>query len=158
MIQKTLLSSTIRRCHTLRHHQHYDIAGHVMRMLYMLDWVYEGEPPIDLVRCVMYHDTVEVETGDIPAPIKRHPFFAETFRTVDEYYHDEYNLPSTDDPILKVLDSLEFMWFCKSELDMGNQLILPCFNRSKEYYKQAINTLSEDMRKCVEVMRKELQL
>jgi len=103
------------------------------------DFLYDGEPPLQLIRAILYHDAAEGTLGDVPAPAKKHALLANAFETAERAVNKELGieieLPSNLQAELKVIDNLEFIYFCRLEFGLGNKTILPNLTLGKEYFE-----------------------
>lgn len=136
-ILRLLQSTMVRRCHTLMHHTPYSLGDHISRMLMIADFLYDGEPPLQLIRGILYHDAAEGTLGDVPAPAKKREPLADAFKAAEKAVNKELGvnieLSSDLQAELKVIDSLEFIYFCRLEFRMGNKTILPNLTLGIEY-------------------------
>ena len=106
-------------------------------MLLLLDQLYPGTPPYNLVRAILLHDVHELWLGDMPAPAKRlDPELGTAYAAAAALVEDELDLgvPVTKNESrwLHALDALEFFMFTLDELNAGNDHIRHCADRVAE--------------------------
>lgn len=58
------------RCHTMPYHGPYNVAIHSYNAVNLLLALHPGEPSLNLIKAVMWHDIPERWTGDVPSPAK----------------------------------------------------------------------------------------
>lgn len=117
-----------------RYHTHPAILGrqsvaeHTYNCLALLFTLYPGEPPLDLVRAVLFHDLPEGETGDIPAtakwsyPALKDAADAAEYTILRRFGLDlDLDLSTEDRWWLKVVDILELCAFCRDQRLLGNR-------------------------------------
>jgi 5'-deoxynucleotidase YfbR-like HD superfamily hydrolase len=79
-----------------------------------------------VLEALLLHDAPEVDTGDIPAPLKRaHPLVQAAMNNLErEWYADhDIKLPVLSDleqRIVKACDILDLGWACVEEVRLGN--------------------------------------
>lgn len=118
-------SGGVRRFHATPILQHYDIAQHCWRMGVLLDVLHPG-PSQELRRAVMFHDSAERWTGDVPATAKWwvvpgiSSWFAQAERRILTELGVNVDLTNEEYAWLKALDLLELYLFCLDEQDLGN--------------------------------------
>lgn len=66
----TMIAGYVQRYHTWPSNIQQNIDAHTWQVLRILFMVF-GDPPIEVVKHVMFHDCGELKTGDAPYPIKR---------------------------------------------------------------------------------------
>lgn len=69
-IHKLLLAADVKRCHVVQHQGEYTVGRHSFNALLLLFELFPGEPPMELVKGLMYHDVPELILGDLPATAK----------------------------------------------------------------------------------------
>lgn len=70
LIKAVREAGTITRCHTVPHHGTYTNAEHTCQAMNLLFLLYPGAPSANLVKALLWHDTAERWTGDMPGPMK----------------------------------------------------------------------------------------
>lgn len=134
----------VRRYHTwpvLTHQTNADHTYHVIRLYVQIF----GEITSDVTRYLVFHDSGELKTGDMPFPIKaQNPVLkAEADRLEDEgklamgVPHIDLDAPMK--LRVKALDLLEMCEFGLCELDMGNTFAVPIV---RDTYKGLRNVMS----------------
>ena len=115
-------SGDVERFHTVPHLRPYTVAQHCWRML-MLLYKLHPCPHRQLVGAILFHDSAERWTGDIPAPAKWWIVDAD-FDVVEERILTglgvHFDLEDHDQHWLKALDLLELYLYCLDELSLGN--------------------------------------
>lgn len=128
----------VQRLHTCPTIHGRSVAHHSYNIMLMLDWVYEGNPPMRIMRAAMYHDLHEKYLGDIPSPIKENPAIREGLRAVEDEINQQmginYELDENENTILKALDGLEFMFYLLQERRLGSLNNSDTFARAYNLY------------------------
>jgi 5'-deoxynucleotidase YfbR-like HD superfamily hydrolase len=123
-------SGAVRRFHATPILQHYDIAQHCWRMGMLLDVLHPG-PSQRLRRAVMFHDSAERWTGDVPATAKWWvvPGIDSWLRQAElrilTTLGVHVDLTNEEHAWLKALDLLELYLFCLDEINLGNTNVTP---------------------------------
>jgi 5'-deoxynucleotidase YfbR-like HD superfamily hydrolase len=132
-LEKMLNAGMVERFHTGLTITRQTIGQHTFNMLVIADFVYRGETPPELMKAILYHDMHEVETGDIPWPMKQRPAIREHIAAIENKVNDRYawtvELPAPQAAVLKAIDMLEFMMYLKLERNLGNR------NNTENYHK-----------------------
>lgn len=130
----------VKRFHTVPTIQTQTVGQHVANMMGLLictGYNYSGY----LIHAIYTHDMPEVSIGDIPAPAKRE--MEDVKKMESEWYKangvPELVLSTKDYWLLNLLDVLEGVFFCKSELKLGNQLITGCYNNYRRMLEGLMN-------------------
>jgi 5'-deoxynucleotidase YfbR-like HD superfamily hydrolase len=137
-------AGNVERMHCVRPliQTHYNVAEHTFHAMCIameLCRLNLLQPGRVLAR-LLYHDVPEVETGDIPANVKRAaPELEVALRGIEKGFKDKWdlhapeaahfklqNIPGKDAhelelAIYKAADYLELGWFCLTEKRMGNR-------------------------------------
>jgi 5'-deoxynucleotidase YfbR-like HD superfamily hydrolase len=122
-------SGAVKRMHTVPTVCHHDIAGHVYGSLLIGVELcrYNEVPTQNVMLALLYHDAAEVDTGDIPAPVKRRSLsITEALEGMEEEFasevghHNPILIPFESD-IIKAADTLDLMFKCVIERRMGNR-------------------------------------
>lgn len=122
-------SGTVKRMHTVPTVGHHDIAGHVYGSLLIGVELcrHNATPTQNVMIALLYHDAAEVDTGDIPAPVKRlsldikHALEAMESEFAEEVGHFDPRLTKIETDIVKAADTLDLMFKCVIERRMGNR-------------------------------------
>ena len=129
----------VTRFHTSPTIHERNVAAHSFNMMLILDWVYEGEPPVALLRAAMLHDLHERYMGDIPYPIKHEPELEPLFYSVEKRINTrmgiKYRLSNHEQEVLNCVDMLEFILYLLQEKRLGNTNNVEAFNRAREAVK-----------------------
>lgn len=121
------------RCHTMQYVGPYNVAIHSYNALMLLLALYPEEPRIELVRAVMFHDTPERWTGDMPTPVKT---ASPTLRTIlnmtEQLILNKLGLGNLFTDITKqerdwlnAVDLLELFIWANEQQAMGNYSAVP---------------------------------
>lgn len=141
---KALLEAgRVTRFHTTPHIQPYNVATHSWGMAALLCALYPGgQPSLNLVWSVLFHDVAERWLGDIPSPAKWWitPDAQEGLDSAEQHLMTSlglcFVLTEEEQHWLHALDLLELYQYCNSELSMGNtnteQAMTACFERLLE--------------------------
>lgn len=73
LVQKALAlreGGQVIRAHTMPYVGAYNVAIHSYNAVSLLLLLYPGQPRVELIRAVMWHDVPERWTGDVPSPAK----------------------------------------------------------------------------------------
>lgn len=120
-----------KRCHTIPYIGPYNVAIHSYNALVLLLALYPRTPRLELIQAVMFHDTPERWTGDVPTPAKiSSPLLRNILDSLEQKILDKLgfsnlfsNLAPFERHWLTAVDLLElYIWGKEQEL-MGNQLI-----------------------------------
>jgi 5'-deoxynucleotidase YfbR-like HD superfamily hydrolase len=131
------------RFHTVRTITQNRVDGHSWGVAVLCDIICGGKPDAYLLRAALYHDLAEVDTGDIPATAKwsseelagyvkgREKFFSDHLErfNISPYLNDQEKL------VLKWADSLDGMFYCWEEKNLGNRFMDHTFWNWVEYLK-----------------------
>lgn len=115
----------VKRFHCVPQHGQNTVGQHTVDMLSLLFVLYPGEPRMNLVKAVMFHDVPERWTGDIPAPAKR------ANGELGRHIHDldrrvlkslglQFKLTPEEMIWLHALDRLECFLWARDQQAMGN--------------------------------------
>lgn len=133
------------RCHTMQYVGPYNVAMHSYNALSLLLLLHHEAPPsIHLIKAVMFHDTPERWTGDIPTPAKMaskglkiwaDELEMEILKALgyEKLYSD---LTTKERQWLAAVDLLElFMWGAE-QAAMGNSAAMPMNNQIRKIFKK----------------------
>lgn len=143
-----------KRMHIKRTIKEQTVAEHSYHVAMLVWKLCDKEPSAELLKACLFHDLAEAVTGDIPAPVKwlSPTIKAELIEMEDafnKYYGLEVSLSPKEEIILKWADSLELMWHCVDEMQMGNRNVqdvydnLLGFTQTLEPLKNAIQELNK---------------
>jgi 5'-deoxynucleotidase YfbR-like HD superfamily hydrolase len=135
------------RLHTVRTVEQHTIARHVYGSMVVAMELCElnGVAPGPVLQALLYHDAPEVDTGDIPAPVKRaSPDMSALLDRMEEVFVAEHSLPipmlgDLEGFIVKTADTLDLVWTCLRERRLGNktQRLSLMFIRALSYLETA---------------------
>lgn len=124
------LAGNVRRVHTLRTQATYTVGQHSYDALSLLLLTYPGEPSMNLVRAVLWHDASEAVLGDMPAPAKwAFPKLAQAYKEAEKMVEQEkfpelhtalLSLTETERQWLSAVDALELLFWSMEEEASGN--------------------------------------
>lgn len=150
-IKKVFEAGMVKRCHTINTIKTYNNAEHsyfaVMIAIEICNSYNDQKTKIhevnsaNVTKYLLTHDLHEIESGDIPAPMKRASrHFAEMIKE-HAYKWRRENLPKfykiiltdTEKRIGKMADSLELMRFCVEEKSMGSNAVDTMYKKARSY-------------------------
>lgn len=116
----------VSRFHTERV-RHQTVAEHTFGVLHMIMVITGGRVSVDLIKAALYHDVVEMYTGDTPAPVKWEcPLVEQSLKNAESAFHvvfPEFKCAISEQEhlILKWADRLELAFTCIEQERVGNQ-------------------------------------
>jgi 5'-deoxynucleotidase YfbR-like HD superfamily hydrolase len=118
-------ASQITRWHTKRTLRTQSIAEHTFGVVSILTTIHPGASS-HLLMAALVHDLAELETGDVPAPVKwANPKLKDALTEIEDRFHartsSHYKLTPKEEHMLKWADMMELVLWCIEEVDMGNQ-------------------------------------
>lgn len=133
-------AGAVKRYHTMRTHETQTLAAHSWGVAMICIAISDDPPSAPLLMYALTHDLAEVETGDIPAPAKwGSREISEALTALEFDFEKRHNivcdLSDTELEILQWADTMELIMYCGVELAMGNNFVLPTFNRGKSRLK-----------------------
>lgn len=145
-------AGSVRRYHTwpvLNQQTVADHTWHVMRICYQL-W---GPLPPEVSTYIIWHDALEIVTGDLPFPIKRDtPELAELLSVIDDETRVATGWPYVElSPLwkkrVKICDLIEMHEYGMVEYRQGNKFALPIVNDTRTaVWQLAIELCTEDQK------------
>lgn len=123
----------VRRYHTVRTLTE-DTVGHHSHGVAMLVLLLDPDADGMMLRAALLHDLSEQYTGDIPSPAKREFGIGEDVSSLELKLLDDAGLPMPylkpeEWRTLKLADIAHGALFCLRELQMGNRLMAPVYER-----------------------------
>lgn len=121
--------SHVRRCHTIPHHGEYTVGKHSYDAVNLLLFLYPGEPSINLIKAILWHDLGERWAGDAPYPATlKDEGFAEGYRRVEELGRQEHGihipqLTAFEAQWLSAVDKIELYLWAQEQLALGNRMV-----------------------------------
>jgi 5'-deoxynucleotidase YfbR-like HD superfamily hydrolase len=125
-------SGDVKRLHTVATVNEHSIAAHVYGSMIIAAELAEANElglyslgPI--LFTLLYHDAPEVDTGDVPAPVKRaNPTMSTTLGALETAFYGRHDLvmPSLSalgEQIVKASDTLDLCFNCLRERRLGNR-------------------------------------
>jgi len=115
----------IERVHTVPSHGTYSNAEHTYGALSLLFVLYPGTPSMNLVKAMLWHDTAERWTGDVPGPMKYSiPELARLIEEVELACFAEmgidFDLTEDEKKWLRAIDKIELWLWSHDQLALGN--------------------------------------
>lgn len=115
----------VQRVHTVPSHGSYSNAEHTFHALSLLFMLYPGRPSMALVKAMLWHDTAERWTGDIPGPMKYSiPKLSDMVDDIEEECLAEigltFDLTDEERVWLRAIDKIELWLWTHDQLAMGN--------------------------------------
>ncbi len=135
----------VRRCHTLPHVGHYDVANHSWQALALLHALHPN-PSRELIWALAFHDVAERFTGDVPAPAKwGSPELVTALRElefrIDRALGIRFELTEEDSRWLDAIDRLELLLWAEDQLAMGNKNAEQCGNLIRLWFRKRWESL-----------------
>lgn len=114
----------VQRAHTMPHHGEYTVGKHSFDAVNLL-FVLHPDPPMHLVKAVLWHDIGERWTGDVPATAKwSDGELAKRLDMLESRCLKAAGLEQTLSPEerlwLRAVDRIELLLWAKEQLAMGN--------------------------------------
>ena len=130
----------VRRCHTLPHVGHYDVANHSWQALALLHALHPN-PSTNLIWALAFHDVAERFTGDIPAPAKwGSPELVAVLRElelrIDVALNTVFHLTADEVLWLNAIDRLELLLWAEDQMAMGNRNAEQCGNLIRIWFRK----------------------
>ena len=129
-------AGAVKRYHTMRVHEHQSLAAHSWGVAMIIVQISEEPPSAQLLQYALTHDLAEYETGDIPAPVKwGNKEISEGLSALEFDFERRHGIicDLTDQELLLLqwADTFELVLYCWHEMRMGNNFVLPTYNRGK---------------------------
>lgn len=152
-------AGAVKRFHTMRTIGDQTVAEHSFNVCMLLYRLLDS-PSAELIKAALYHDLPEVITGDIPATMKwRQPQLNMMLQVVESTIVEEngwvVELSEEERTILKYVDMLELMLYCRDQHMLGNRFLHEVFYRGLEYLTQ-LPALEETLRNKVQLIVNDL--
>ena len=142
------------RYHTVGFIRNKETVGHhcanVASLAIAMWRTVEGEwPPASVLGIILTHDVHELETGDLPAPIKRNMGLATELAHLENQFHIEHDIPTMTSAltvpqihIVQFLDSFDCVMFCLREIQRGNGMAHEMFHRAWQYAREKLDRIN----------------
>ena len=127
-------AAAVERMHTMRTIGEYTVGHHSFNMLAMLRLVWP-DAPRNLIWAIIEHDIPERLTGDILATakwagvVRKDPEFEDKLIAAIVGDSSCLRLGAELKSWLKGLDILEFVFYCRDQISLGNSQMLTAYNR-----------------------------
>jgi 5'-deoxynucleotidase YfbR-like HD superfamily hydrolase len=140
-MRRLRMSGRVKRWHTVPIHGEQTVAEHCAQAMSLLLLIHPN-PSINLVKCVLWHDSEELILGDMPANGKNaYPAVREAMANAEvsarhqtpEYRRARDALSREDELWIKFVDVLEFLMFAADQLALGNTHASTWIDRGIEY-------------------------
>lgn len=116
-------AADVKRYHTKRTQRTQTLGAHSFNMLMLVQLV-DPDCRKQMLLAVAHHDLPELETGDIPAPIKRmHDTLGPLLDSIEECLFPlfmDFQLTPDEQLLLKWADTMELVMWCVEEFKLGN--------------------------------------
>lgn len=145
-----------RRMHIKRVIKEQTVAEHSYHVA-MLCWkLCDHEPSEKLLKAALFHDLAESFTGDAPAPIK---WLSKVIKGEMDQLEDEFNkffglelsLSPKEALVLKWADSLELMWHCVDEMNMGNRNVQDVYDNLLDFVTNKLEPVKNGLQELHKV-------
>lgn len=117
----------VRRYHTLSHVSAPETVGHhTCNVMALIFFLYDDEPPLNVVKAVLHHDVIEFVIGDIPSPVKwAFPAFSKSVKELEQLLERKHGLAGElelelDRALLRYADMMDLCFKAVEELSAGN--------------------------------------
>lgn len=104
-----------------------DVANHSAQALSLLFLLHPGDPPMTLVKGLLWHDSSERYCGDVPSPVRRaNPVLADAYLAAERAFAESahpsicFTLSEYDHRWLRSIDVLELFLHCEDQKMLGN--------------------------------------
>jgi len=137
--------SMVRRYHTCTTINTDTVGRHSAGVAFLCWELTGGACRAELMMAAIIHDVAEAEMGDIPAPTKRaiNNLGALESDIMSKAGMPDISLTIDEQRILKLADCIEGMWFCATEIGMGNLTMTSVYVRYREYAVDLARTDNE---------------
>lgn len=142
-LEAMYLAGGVKRCHTIPTLFNRTISEHVYgaQLIAVELCNLNGIEPGRVLQKLLYHDAPEVETGDLPANVKkgskdlRDALARMEFDFMTRLYVADPECNDLESLIVAAADNLDFLFMCLNERRMGNRhpYLNVVFNRSNSY-------------------------
>lgn len=132
------------RCHTIPHLGEYSVASHSYNALNLLLLLYPGDPRVELIKAVQWHDVPERWTGDIPAPAKwASKELKGVLDTIEQQVLEKLGILDTFQELtegelnwLSGVDLLELWLWSKEQIYLGNKNMVDMERRVHRLFEE----------------------
>jgi hypothetical protein len=130
MMSSRRLAGGIRRYHAWPVVQSQTVAEHTWQVMRVYHELF-GSPPAEVWEAILWHDVLEMHTGDIPFQVKqRYPGVKKALDEAEVHAAREMGvvwpeITQVQRKSIKLCDILEMWEFGKQEMAMGNKLAGP---------------------------------
>ncbi len=117
-------SGFVKRCHTQPGPATQTTGHHSFEVALLLEYIYPQCTKAALLRALT-HDSAEVATGDVPAPVKRgNIVLAQALAEAEEHFEKQhginYDLAPEEEQAVKMADMLSLLLFSRHQRRLGN--------------------------------------
>lgn len=149
----------VRRYHTVGHLVREETVGHhTANVIALLFFLFDDEPPLEVIKYALHHDVAEAITGDVPATAKwEEPALAKVLAEMEKKIHQNNDLslelPPHLEPIFKFADMADLCLKCVDEMVSGNQFFAEMLGRGMIYLRGLLKGALADHRAAQEVFK-----
>jgi 5'-deoxynucleotidase YfbR-like HD superfamily hydrolase len=137
----------IRRYHTVNYSAIQDTVGHhTANVIGLLYFLYDDVPPLGVVSNALYHDCLELLTGDIPATAKwSDAQFNEALTKLEEKLAKKLGIPifkmsEQETNLVRYADIMDVCLKSIDEVMVGNQMYFPILANGVNYAGSILRT------------------
>lgn len=141
---KTLMymreANQVKRYHTVSYTAIPDTVGHhTGNIIGILFFLFDDAPPLGVISNAMYHDVLELITGDIPSTMKwTDELFREILNKLEEGLSKKMNIPTAkmseqEGHLLRFADIMDLCLKSVDEIMVGNQMYYPVLANGLSY-------------------------
>lgn len=163
LVQRVLAlreAGQVQRAHTISFVGPYNIAIHSYNAVNLLLLLYpDGQPPLRLVKAVLWHDVPERWTGDIPSPAKwanpplKHLLGIMEYRLLKaiKLYEPFQELTLQEQNWLTGVDLLELLLWGHDQLAMGNKTVEYLIHRVENLIRQKGDAIPGEVQSFINI-------
>lgn len=131
-------SGIVRRCHVLRSIGEHNIAEHSWNVAILVNLITNWQPTLSMLQWALVHDAPELETGDVPAPVKwEHPEIEARLQLIEQEWFRGMQvpkrvyaqLPALEKALVKFCDAMELGFWILDQMKMGNSTLHEIYER-----------------------------
>src|SRR6478752_2670221 len=130
----------VKRYHTVSYTAMQDTVGHhTANVISLLYFLYDDAPPLGVISNALYHDVLELLTGDIPSTAKwSDTQFNEALTKFEERLAKKIGIPlakmsEQDANLLRLADIMDLCLKAVDEIMSGNQVFFPVLANGVNY-------------------------
>lgn len=154
-VEKLYDAGGVKRMHTVPTLRPYTVAEHVYGSMLIASELYHLNHKVAASRglsfsweriqmSLLFHDAPEVDTGDIPAPVKRASHdIRHAVDGLEQKFYEDFEIPTVDlneieVDVVKTADTLDLVAYCVRERLMGNRhpMLWQVFENAQVYARE----------------------